>query len=188
MTDPYKVLGVSPNADMDEVKQAYRRLAKKYHPDNYVNNPLSNLAEEKMKEINEAYDAIVKGYTAKSESTSGSGYANGQSSLYAEVRQAILSGNIALAETLLSGISHHDAEWNFLMGSVMMRKGWYDEARRYFSTACSMEPNNAEYRAALRRMSVFNTNPAGQSVDPCDCCAGMMCANCMCDCCGGMCR
>ena len=60
MTDPYKVLGISPGASDDEVKEAYRRLARKYHPDNYVNNPLSDLATEKMKEINEAYDEIQR--------------------------------------------------------------------------------------------------------------------------------
>ena len=54
MTDPYKVLGVSPTATDEQVKSAYRELAKKYHPDNYVNNPLSDLAEEKMQEINQA--------------------------------------------------------------------------------------------------------------------------------------
>ena len=59
MNDPYKVLGVSPNATDDEIKQAYRKLAKQYHPDKYVNNPLSDLASEKMKEINEAYDRIL---------------------------------------------------------------------------------------------------------------------------------
>ena len=59
MTDPYKVLGISPNATDEQVKIAYRELAKKYHPDNYANNPLSDLAEEKMQEINQAYDAIV---------------------------------------------------------------------------------------------------------------------------------
>ena len=59
MNDPYKILGVDRNATDDEVKEAYRKLARKYHPDNYGDNPLSDLAEEKMQEINEAYDAIV---------------------------------------------------------------------------------------------------------------------------------
>ncbi len=58
MSDPYSVLGVSPNASDEEIKKAYReKLARKYHPDNYQNNPLADLAEEKMKEVNEAYDA-----------------------------------------------------------------------------------------------------------------------------------
>ena len=60
MTDPYKVLGISQNASDEEVKRAYRELAKKYHPDNYVDNPLADLAQEKMKEINEAYDSITR--------------------------------------------------------------------------------------------------------------------------------
>mgnify|MGYP003268313395 FL=1 len=54
--DPYKVLGVTPQTSDDDVKRAYRELARKYHPDNYVNNPLADLAETRMKEINEAYD------------------------------------------------------------------------------------------------------------------------------------
>ena len=54
--DPYKVLGVTPQTSDDDVKRAYRELARKYHPDNYVNNPLADLAEARMKEINEAYD------------------------------------------------------------------------------------------------------------------------------------
>ena len=60
MTDPYTVLGVKPDASDEEVKRAYRELARKYHPDNYQNNPLADLAEEKMKEINEAYESITR--------------------------------------------------------------------------------------------------------------------------------
>ena len=54
-TDPYQVLGVSPNASEDEIRQAYRRLAKQYHPDL---NPGDKTAAQKMNEINAAYDAI----------------------------------------------------------------------------------------------------------------------------------
>ena len=54
--NPYDVLGVSQNASDDEVKKAYRELSRKYHPDANVDNPLADLAEEKFKEIQEAYD------------------------------------------------------------------------------------------------------------------------------------
>ena len=60
MNDPYTTLGVSRTASDEEIKKAYRELARKYHPDNYVNNPLADLAQDKMKEINEAYDAIER--------------------------------------------------------------------------------------------------------------------------------
>ncbi len=72
MTDPYQVLGVSPSATDDEIKTAYRQLARKYHPDNYVDNPLADLATEKMKEINEAYDEIQRRRREGGQSASGS--------------------------------------------------------------------------------------------------------------------
>ena len=57
--DPYKILGIPNTATEEEVKAAYRELAKKYHPDNYADSPLADLANEKMQEINEAYDTII---------------------------------------------------------------------------------------------------------------------------------
>jgi molecular chaperone DnaJ len=58
--NPYKVLGIKEGASYDEIKRAYRELAKKYHPDKYRNNPLADLADEKMREINEAYETLMK--------------------------------------------------------------------------------------------------------------------------------
>lgn len=77
MSDPYKILGVPPTATDDEVKSAYRALAKKYHPDNYAGSPVADLADEKMKEINQAYDTIMaqrKGRTTSGAQQTGWGY------------------------------------------------------------------------------------------------------------------
>lgn len=72
MTDPYQVLGISPNATDEEVKRAYREMSRKYHPDTYVNNPLSGLAEEKFKEVQDAYQQIMDTRAGK-----GQGYQQG---------------------------------------------------------------------------------------------------------------
>ena len=58
--NPYEVLGISENASEEEIKKAYKELVKKYHPDKYQDNPLSELAEEKLQEVNEAYDMLMK--------------------------------------------------------------------------------------------------------------------------------
>lgn len=73
MKDPYSVLGVDRNATDEQIKSAYRELARKYHPDNYNDNPLSDLANEKMKEINDAYDTIMNERSSKGQSGSYSG-------------------------------------------------------------------------------------------------------------------
>ncbi len=160
MSDPYKVLNISPTATDDEGKHAYRELARKYHPDNYHDNPLADLAQEKMKEINEAYEQIQRqrksGASASASRTSngyGYGYSGtqsaGGSAELREVRLAINRGDISTAERLLNACSDRGAEWNFLMGVVCSRRGWLDDAQRYFETACRMDPTNEEYRGAM---------------------------------------
>ena len=59
--NPYEILGVRPGASEEEIKKAYREMVKKYHPDKYKNNPLEDLAKEKMQEINQAYESLQSG-------------------------------------------------------------------------------------------------------------------------------
>ena len=199
MTDPYTVLGVKPDASDEEVKRAYRELARKYHPDNYQKNPLADLAEEKMKEINEAYDAITKmrsggssgGYQSQG-AYQGSyqggyqrQYSNASSgSLYNQVRQAINMGDISRAEELLRSAPSQDAEWHFLTGSIAYRKGWLDEALANYRRAASMDPGNPEYQQALNYMQMGGQayRPTGYDggMTACDCCSTMLCLNCLC--------
>ena len=158
MNDPYQTLGIPENATDEEVKRAYRELARKYHPDNYHDNPLADLAQEKMKEINAAYEEINKrrgGRSGGSQSGSyGGGYGGGYQQQYAssvlqQVRAAIQVGDIGRAEALLANYGDHNAEWNFLKGAVCYRRGLMDEARTYYQTACRMDPANPEYRRTL---------------------------------------
>ena len=186
MRDPYSVLGVSQNASDDEVKKAYRELARKYHPDNYQNNPLADLAEEKMKEINEAYDTICKQRAGGSSGNSGSytgGYQRSYGSrdpVYSRVRNLINAGDLENAEQMLSQAGRKDGEWYFLSGSIAYRRGWLDEAMQNYSIACQMEPNNAEYRQALnvmQRGGMGGYRPAGYSSVGCDPCTTYLCCS-----------
>ena len=201
MTDPYQVLGVSPTATDEQVKEAYRSLAKKYHPDQYADSPLKDLADEKMKEINEAYDAITAQRKAGGRRAYTGGYnpvGGGGASGFGDVRSLIAAGRIADAEQILSGVpvGGRDAEWYFLKGSVLYRRGWLEEAKDNFSRACQMDPGNGEYRAALNQvMSQASGMYGGYNVNrgmnntggcnACDLCSGLMLADCCCECMGG---
>ena len=189
MRDPYSVLGISQNASDDEVKKAYRELARKYHPDNYQNKPLADLAEEKMKEINEAYDTITKqrsgGYTAPSGGYGGGyqqrGYAGNPN--YARVRNLINAGDLGQAEQLLYEVGQKDGEWYFLAGSIAYRKGWLDEAMQNYNRAVQMDPSNMEYRQALNLMrqgGMGGYRPMGYSSSTqCDPCTAYLCCSCL---------
>ena len=192
MNDPYQTLGVAETASDEEIKKAYRELARKYHPDNYHDNPLADLAQEKMKEINAAYEE-----NNRRRSAGGSGHGGGQtagygggygsyqqtyrqqsgSSVLQQVRIAIQTGNLTRAEALLSNYTDHNAEWNFLRGAVCYRRGWMDEAKRYYETACQMDPGNPEYRQALEFMKTGTQRsyrPGGGQFGT-DLCGGNLC-------------
>lgn len=198
--NPYEILGVKPGASQDEIKSAYRKLIKQYHPDQFGNNPLKNLAEEKMIEINKAYDELAKNndntYSSNSASNS-SNYSDYSNSSYdfQEIRRLIQSGNYLAAENKLNSITNRPAEWHYLNGVILLNKGWFDAALNEMNAAVSMDPNNLEYRQGLNSLRqrgrsysnpYYRTTNTGSS-DMCDFCIKLWCLENLCDCAAGGC-
>lgn len=198
--NPYEVLGVREDATDEEIKEAYRALARKYHPDKYIDEGLKEMATEKMKTINEAYEEI-KTLRAGKSGAGGSGSAGGYGSSgsggsadFAEVRRLINAGAYMQAERILDAMAadRRGAEWHFLRGCILLRRGWIHDAAKYFDTACRMDPQNAEYRnARLNIERMAQQGSAGRTTgtvcadDGCGCCANLMLADCCCECMGG---
>ena len=200
MRDPYQVLGIPSTATDEDVKKAYRNLARKYHPANYHDNPLEDLAQEKMKEINEAYETIrTQRKAAQSGGQSYGGYTGGYSQGYnagayggvwQRVRLAISQGNLNLAEELLNAQTDHNGEWNFLKGAVCYKRGSMDAARRFNPTAGNRAPGIGAYQRALDMLNgngaayrpngyghVTTGNCAGDNCS--SLCAACACMNCL---------
>ena len=185
--NPYKVLGVSENATQDEIRKAYLALVKKYHPDRYSDGPMKDMANEKLKEINQAYELLTKkkessgygggsgygGYSSYGQNTwSQGGYWQNQGSYsgdyaqeFSRVRSYFAQNNLNAAQSVLDNIPLHNAEWHYLYGILYFRWGWYDQARQHLSMACSMEPGNMEYqhgRSGLRHVRLVHHHAVPQ--------------------------
>ncbi len=192
--DPYQVLGVSPSATDEEVKKAYRDLVKKYHPDRYKDSALKERASEKLKEVNAAYDEVTRIRQGKGADQS-YGYGTYNTSTgspkYSVVRSRIQTGDLSGADALLNAMTERDAEWYYLKGVILLRRGWYDGARQNFYTAYQMDPGNREYASAYNSVNSFG-GPFGRyyagsganECSMCDLCAGLMCMD---MCCGNRC-
>lgn len=194
LRNPYEVLGISEGASEEEIKRAYRESVKKYHPDQYQNHPLSQLAEEKLREVNEAYDYLIKNGRADYGTgvNGNAGWSGSQDNeLFKQVRIYINQGNTGLAENMLDGSDIRNAEWYYLKGLIFLRKGWYDEARSHMQNAVNMEPGNYEYRQALNNLGRSNRNFRGNaygrgygsgSPDLCNTCMTIWCIDSCCEC------
>ena len=213
MFDPYSVLGVSRDASDDEIKKAYRKLSRKYHPDANINNPNKAQAEEKFKEVQQAYEQIMREREYGTGSQNAGGYGGyggfggfggfgGQSqSTYQDEeairRQAaanyIQSRHFQEAMNVLSSLSQRNGQWYYLSAMANMGLGNNVNAMNDARTAVNMEPDNMQYRMLLQRLEGGGSwyqeqqNPfGGMPSDGSDYCMKLCLANMVCNlCCPG---
>ena len=190
MNNPYKVLGVNENATQEEIRAAYLQLVKKYHPDRYTDPDLKAVANEKLVEINEAYEFLTKKSSGSANrgpgsgqgygggySGAGSAYAGPNATEFARARAFLGQNNLQAAKAVLDNISIRNAEWYYLYGIIYLRQGWFDKAREYLTIAYQQEPGNAEYASAYNTIRHTGNPYARQAgayqsnCSPCDICA-----------------
>ncbi len=174
ISDPYSVLGVSRDAAKEEIKKAYRKKAKEYHPDLHPDDPN---ASQKMNEINEAYDMLnnPEKYEKQRNPYAGYGYGAGQTGTgsYAdansEIRQAmdfIYIRQYGYARAVLNSIpvSQRSGQWYYLSALTHYGLGNLMAAMEHLQIAIQLEPDNPEYRRAAEMMNRtgYSYKEAGQ--------------------------
>ena len=162
--NPYKVLGVPDGADMDTVTAAYKKLAKKYHPDL---NPNDASAAEKMAEIKSAYDQIKNGETKSDygfygQKTSSSASAN---DYMRSVQSFLMSGQYAQALNLLKNIEDRNAKWHYFAAVAYSGLQNKEEAIKNAKRACELEPSNTVYQRAYQSL-INGENPSDDYDSP----------------------
>ena len=207
--NPYDVLGVSPNASDEEVKRAYRDLTRKYHPDANVNNTLADLAEEKFKEVQEAYDTIMKerehgggnsysygGYQQSQSYGYGQSSGSGQDVQMQAVYNYLNARRYREALNVLNGMPNRTAQWYYLSAAANAGIGNNVLARDHAAQAVNMEPNNPQYQQLLNQMDWngqrYQNNPysggygaGGSSCGTGNACCDLWLADTLCECMGG---
>ena len=168
MTDPYEVLGLARGASDEEIKKAYRALSRKYHPDANVNNPNAAQAEERFKQVQAAYDQIMKekeqGYFGGYGNAGGYGgfgghqqrNTAGQEDDYTRHLNAAMNyvraGRYQEALHVLSGMERKDAGWYYASAIANSGLGNIVSALQHAQRAVELEPGRMEYELLLRRL------------------------------------
>ena len=200
MNDPYEILGVTVNSDDDEIKNAYREKARRIHESDYSGSSLSDIAEKKMKELDDAYDKIMAERRQGGDYASKNSYGSYSNSTYtpptyAEIREKIRKNDLDAAQIMLDNIPSESriAEWFYLQGMIQQKKGWTNAAYENYERAYRMDSMNPEYSRAYQSMNNQRSGgyrtATGRSADSdcgfCNICQGLICADCCCECMGG---
>lgn len=142
--DSFSVLNLTPLATRDEIRAAYRELARRWHPDRFMEGPERDWANEKMAEINAAYRACLNRPAAREAEADADGRA------LRRIEELIDGGQYPMARRMLMNIATRCAEWNYLFGAVLMKTADVKKALIYLSVASHQEPGNLKYARALR--------------------------------------
>jgi molecular chaperone DnaJ len=209
ITDPYQILGVSPSASDDEIKKAYREMSRKYHPDTNANNPLADLAEEKFKQVQEAYQQIMEerergsqrsysygnaSQTSSSQTYSGSYHTWQDDPKMVAAANYINSRHYNEALNVLSGTQNRSGYWHYFNALAHAGMGNNMEALNFARQAVNMEPNNQEFNDLLNRLQwggrrYQNTSQGygygGSSCGTGNFCCDLWLADTLCECMGG---
>lgn len=183
MIDPYKVLGVTRSASQEEIKKSYRNLSRKYHPDANINNPDKEEAEEKFKEIQQAYHQIMDerenggygygegGYYGGGAGGFGSASGYGGFSEFAgnndsgseEYNMHLRAASNYIANryykealNVLNQMEEHSARWYYLCAMANIGLGNNIIALEQARQAAEMEPYNVEFATLVRRLETGN--------------------------------
>ncbi len=141
MDDSRSVLGVDEGASLPEIRKAYRALARKWHPDRFPEGPERAWAEQKMIDINRAYNECTVHCAANPNASS-----DGR---FAEVRMLIDARQLSQARRVMRDMTERDAEWNFHFGLLLYERHDFEKASVYFSIAHRQDPENVKYTLAL---------------------------------------
>ena len=206
MNNPYEILGVYENASDEEIRNAYREKARAIQTADYSNSPLADIADRKMKELDDAFDAIMaqrrssNGYSSQNSYTGGTYTDTSYNSsytppTYAEIRESIRRNDIDSAQIMLDNFPETSriAEWYYLQGMIQQKKGWTNAAYDNYTRAYQMDSSNPEYSRAYQMMNNQRNGgyrTAGSKKSDSDCgfcsiCQGLICADCCCECMGG---
>jgi molecular chaperone DnaJ len=170
MTDPYKILGVSRSASNAEIKTAYKKLCRKYHPDANVNSPNAKMAEEKFKEIQSAYAMIMEekkhgsSYNYHSDSSS---YYQSEDEIHLQAAiNFIQNRRFSEAINVLLQINNRDARWYYLTAIANMGLGRKSIAIENAKRATELEPSNRDYARLYQQLvngGGYYQNPYSQA-------------------------
>ena len=152
MASAYEVLGIAKDASEREIRTAHRELARRWHPDRFVDGPERLWAESKMVQINIAYEdalACCARHTAIDEITP-------ESDQFSDVRKLMDIGQLPAARQALMRIASRTAEWNYLFGAILFRLGEVEKSKLYFSVATKQRPDDIQYQAAYMSASTIN--------------------------------